>query len=465
MTKPLFKLPTDVLMEKIGAGNHKPGSGSAAALNGILACKLILTVIHLTLEPKRKSKYLNTYGECNRIKSEIKDRIAPKLELLFQQDSDQFDKAINKRKDRDAEKNQKIKNLKDSEALVELKKSTELPLEIADLGVELANFSLYLFDNCFRSARGDSCVALTNGLSSITGCISIISLNLQSFPKNIWTERIKRKRKALRNEYDRLTKENYDRMDILEAEAERKNELHSEILKLKSRLSGKNKLRYIELESLAKDIQNVLWKFRDLIWKKKVPTHPIGVLNPAKVIKLLKYAYTEVDTLGVTELNDEIGGIIDNQNDTILISKMYPSEVKNFTSAHEMAHALLHDDLVLHRDKPLNRPNTSQTRPTKEKEADKLASYFLMPEKLVRQIFKQLFLTNNLIISDQTSFALANCSPYELRKQIKSKRAFSRLIAKSTFYNLTPFTPIHKIFNVSIEAMAIRLEELNLIEY
>lgn len=52
-------------------------------------------------------------------------------------------------------------------------------------------------------------------------------------------------------------------------------------------------------------------------------------------------------------MNEEIGGIIDNKNSKISISSMYLPEVKNFTAAHELGHALLHDKLILHRDKPL----------------------------------------------------------------------------------------------------------------
>jgi formiminotetrahydrofolate cyclodeaminase len=188
MSVDLLQLPTRHLLDKIGAGSHKPGSGSAAALNGILSCKLLLTVIELTLDPKRTKTYAHCQREFEEIRNKIIKDISPQLETLFEEDSVQFDKAIKKRIERDNEKNQRIKNDLQGESLRELRKSTEIPMEIAKLCIQLAKYSTIVFDKGFRSARGDSGVALGSSLSGLTGCISIISLNLQSFPKSIWTK-------------------------------------------------------------------------------------------------------------------------------------------------------------------------------------------------------------------------------------------------------------------------------------
>jgi formiminotetrahydrofolate cyclodeaminase len=47
-------LPTKDLLVRFGEGKHIPGSGSAAALSGLLACQLIKTVCKLT---RRKPEY------------------------------------------------------------------------------------------------------------------------------------------------------------------------------------------------------------------------------------------------------------------------------------------------------------------------------------------------------------------------------------------------------------------------
>lgn len=55
----LLNVTTEKLLEKFGAGNHKPGSGSAAAFQGMLSAKLLVTVISLTNELKRRDNYQN----------------------------------------------------------------------------------------------------------------------------------------------------------------------------------------------------------------------------------------------------------------------------------------------------------------------------------------------------------------------------------------------------------------------
>lgn len=461
----LLELPTKDLLEKIGAGNHKPGSGSAAALNGILSCKLILTVIELSLDPKRAKFYGKHSNEFNLIKSKIKESIGPRLEVLFKEDAVQFDKAIQKRIERDIEQNQLKKNQLQETALKELKQSTELPIEIAYLCVELAKNANIIFNKGFKAARGDAGVALSSALSGLTGCLSIISLNLQSFPKNNWTNNVKIKRNSLRKEYELLAAENMKLMNILDEEADNKNNFLAEFVEIRKMYFGKSRLMDSDMEKLARRIQNALWEHQDFIWQHDNPPNLLGVLKPEKVIQLLKFAFHKVQTLGVNESNEEIAGIINNKDFTIHISSMYAPEVINFTTAHELGHALLHDQIELHRDLPLDGSQASQNRSIVERQADKFAAYFLMPGKTVKQLFKELFQTEQFQINEYTSQLLANCSPYELRKTVHNQRDLSRLIAKCEFYNLRPFRSLSKIFKVSIEAMAIRLEELNLVKY
>jgi formiminotetrahydrofolate cyclodeaminase/Zn-dependent peptidase ImmA (M78 family) len=461
----LLELPAKELLDKIGAGSHKPGSGSAAALNGILSCKLLLTVIELTLDPKRSKRYAHCSEEFEQIKSQIKERISPRLEELFKEDAIQFDKAIQKRIERDKAPNQQQKNRIQEVALKELKKSTELPIEIANLCIELAHYATVVFDKGFKSARGDAGVALGSSLSGLTGCLAIISLNLQSFPKNEWTEEIKIKRDDLRKQCERLNFENVRLLHVLNAEADVKNEFLAEFIEIRKMFLGKKGLKNADIEKIARRIQNALWNYKDVIWPENSPKGLMSILKPEKVIDLLRYAYHKVDTLGVNESNEEIAGIINNKDFTIKISTKYASEVVNFTTAHELGHLLFHSEIELHRDIPLDGSESLKGRSTVEREADKFAAYFLMPKKPVTQAFHELFQTEQFQIDEMTSHKLANCSPSALRKKVKNQRDLSRLIAKCEFYNFKAFNSMAKIFNVSIEAMAIRLEELNLIRF
>jgi hypothetical protein len=88
-----------------------------------------------------------------------------------------------------------------------------------------------------------------------------------------------------------------------------------------------------------------------------------------------------------------------------------------------------------------------------------------MPKKIVIQLFHELFQTEQFLINDENARLLTNGSAYELRKKVRNKRDLSRIIAKCEYYNFRPFNSMAKIFQVSVEAMAIRLEELDLIGF
>lgn len=461
----LLELSTRCLLEKIGAGKHIPGSGSAAALNGMIGCELLTTVINLTLDPARTNKYSYCKNEFEEIGKIIKNDIQPELEKLFEEDSKQFDKAIKKRIQRNSEPNQRERNALQKESLEELKTSTEIPIRIAKRCIQLAKLSIIVFDKGFKSARGDSGVALGNAISGLTGCISIINLNLQSFPKSNWTNSMKIERDILKNEFDFLNDENIRLMDVLENEAEIKGEFLNEFREIKESILGKFDVSHIQIEKLARRIQNSLWKYRELIWENNPPENFLAILKPEKVIKLLNYSYRPVPTLGVNEQNEEIAGILDNRNCTISVSTMYKPEVLHFTSAHELGHALLHNKLILHRDIPLDGSESERLRPIVEIQADKFAAYFLMPKKLLVDLFQEFFQADKFIINENTTSLIANSSLYIFRKKIKTKRDLSRLIAKCEYYDGNSFNSLAKMFKVSVEAMAIRLEELNLVDY
>ena len=147
----LLKVTTGEFLEKIGAGNHKPGSGSAAAFQGMLSAKLLITVISLTNEEKRRDSYSNVLPKLLKMDREIQNEIFPQLTQLFQEDAIQFGKTIQAREDRNNETNAFEKNRLGIKALSELKISTQIPLTIAKLCIKLAIIAEYVFDNGFQS--------------------------------------------------------------------------------------------------------------------------------------------------------------------------------------------------------------------------------------------------------------------------------------------------------------------------
>lgn len=193
----LMELPTGKLLDKFGSGGHKPGSGSAAALMGILSGKLVVTVTALSLT---KQKYRNDWPKIEYIKGQIENEIEPELKRLFEYDSQVFDQVIKLRVKRDQAKSEKEKRKFREEALEKLREATEIPRDICTLCLKLIDHGVGVFDIGFQSARGDTGAAVSAAVAGAMSSIFVINLNLRSFRGSEWAN-------EMRNHCDRLHKE------------------------------------------------------------------------------------------------------------------------------------------------------------------------------------------------------------------------------------------------------------------
>ncbi|MBD1366985.1 cyclodeaminase/cyclohydrolase family protein [Mucilaginibacter sp. ZT4R22] len=465
----LINLPTGTLLNKFGAGNHKPGSGSAAALQGMLAAQLTLTVITLTNDIKNRGRYKNSLTELNRIDLDIKSRIYPRLEQLFQQDSEEFDRAIKLRQARDEESDRNLKAELNRQSVEALKLPTEILLEIANLCVELSNASIFVFNNGVKFARGDSGVALNNAIAAVSGCLSIINLNLLWFGNEEWPTQINVQSKALKVSYQELTTKGAECFQTLEEDVKINTLYHQEMDSLRSDIWVDKKLSNSDIEEVARQVQLALWKHRNKFFKGSNYQHPIDVLKPDKVLsEILNYKFFWEPTLGQHEVNGEllqIAGVIDKSKRLVSISEQFPISTQNFTAAHELGHALLHKQAILHRDKPLDGSSNRGSKDIKELQADKFATFFLMPRKQVEDQFQQLFVKGVFVINQDTAFGLNEKDVISFRRKCKDLRGLTKILASAESYNGKPFKNLADIFQVSVETMAIRLEELQLVAF
>jgi Zn-dependent peptidase ImmA (M78 family)/formiminotetrahydrofolate cyclodeaminase len=468
METDLLEKSVNELMEKFGAGNHKPGSGSAAAFQGMVSAKLISTVISLTLDVKRRDLYYDHINVLLDFHKDIEERIYPQLTELFKSDSIQFDKTIKSRIARDKENDELIKNQLRRQALEDLKVSIEIPFQIASLCKELAIMSAYVFDNGFKSARGDSQVGLSGAVSAFAGCLAIIRLNVLSFNSDEYeyTKSVVSQVDNLYNEYKELITLADSKIEILREEFERKIPLFEGIntLMQKARVS-----KGVEVESCVRELQTILWNNKHLLWKKNIPTNPLEILRPDYILKsALGYDYISSSTYGVLINEDEsieVAGIIDQPNKIVAVSNKFSNQVQNFTAAHELGHAILHEQAILHRDIPVDSIGKRKNRDKVEIEADAFATYFLMPTKWVKLEFEKRYSNKVFQINEETAFRFGGRSITDIKKECKNIRSLSRKLASTELYDSNNFISLAKQFNVSIEAMAIRLEELNLVVY
>lgn len=455
------------LMEKFGAGNHKPGSGSAAAFQGMVSAKLISTVITLTAEEKRRVTYGHHINDLLFFQDEINNRIYPALENLFQTDSEQFDITIKSRSARDNEHDEILKNQLRLQALKDLKISISTPIEIAKLCKEVAEMASFVFDNGFRGARGDSQVGLSGAVSAIGGCISIIRLNVLSFNSDEYDylKSVIYEVDELEKEFTRLNSLAQSKMSILKNEFDIKLPLFEGINDIINRYKS---TKSPDIEKCVSELQNLVWKNRNLIWKS-VPNNPIEILNPELIFKkVLGFMVIDSGRYAVLQedgSNTKVAGVIDQPNKLVAISHNQSSDIKLFTIAHELGHAILHDQKVLHRETPLNSKGNRKSRNPQEIQADNFASSFLMPKNLVIQAFNEIYSTKHFKLDENSAFKLGGRTNADIRKECKNLRGLTRLLAKNEFYDNSSHNSLVEIFGVSVEAMAIRLEELELVSF
>lgn len=233
-----------------------------------------------------------------------------------------------------------------------------------------------------------------------------------------------------------------------------------------SDISAPNKQRPRSLS----DIEGIVTRLQRELWMKRVElglaadADPVEVLQPEYAARLLGYSYAREPSLGwIAQGPNQIivAGLFDPEKRTIRVGSDIEPRVARFTGAHEVGHAVLHPYITgLHRDRPLT--GAVDARDRVEYEADKFATFFLMPAKLVAEQFYARFL-GQFTLNEETAYALMGASYSAARNLLPTLRHMSRALADAAQYNGRHFMSLSEYFGVSTEALAIRLEELNLV--
>jgi Predicted Zn peptidase len=193
------------------------------------------------------------------------------------------------------------------------------------------------------------------------------------------------------------------------------------------------------------------------------PSNPLDVINPVGALESLGYSIAQGD-LGQDLIEGrlvDVAGHIDARHRVVALSTKMGREEQFFTAAHELGHAVLHPYRHgLHRDRPVKGP--SMRKSSIEAEADYFASCFLMPEKQVRRRFEWNFLCDSVQLTNEVAFALSGTDEQSLRSRVRSVRDLTRMLSECVYFNGNPLIPLKRVFRVSTDAMAIRLEELGL---
>jgi formiminotetrahydrofolate cyclodeaminase len=212
----LLSMPAAALLKAFGSGLPVPGSGSAAAFSGLIACNLLLTVAAIT---KLKEEYTSVHDEMDVIVSRLRSAIEPSLVRNFQKDSDAFTKVISSRKCRDCEFDPVKKRQLAEQALADLRVATEIPLEICMDCLSIGRMGLTMFDIGFKSVRGDSGGAVCNAIAGARTSVFVVFLNLKSFRSGKWAQGAHARCESMLQEIEEIDRRLFARVTRLKAEA------------------------------------------------------------------------------------------------------------------------------------------------------------------------------------------------------------------------------------------------------
>jgi formiminotetrahydrofolate cyclodeaminase len=192
----LMMLPTAKLMDEFGAGRPTPGSGSAAALQGLLACNMVLASCRLTVQkapqPQRRleAAYLANIIETKHIRQ---------LDNLVQKDADLFAQAIDARKTHKAAKTGCERQRLAAKARRRLVTATELPLQVSEHCLKVAQLGFQMFDIGYSAARGDPGAGVAAAIAGANTALCVIFQNLSKFRGGKWAAALLKKCDEIRD--------------------------------------------------------------------------------------------------------------------------------------------------------------------------------------------------------------------------------------------------------------------------
>jgi hypothetical protein len=227
-------------------------------------------------------------------------------------------------------------------------------------------------------------------------------------------------------------------------------------------------MKHDDIESEARNLHRRIWSRRGELWPDRSELSVVEIVDPAIAARVLGIDFQlhpdlRWFTSPCAPLLDT-AGILDRDGPTIFVSTKYLPRTQRFTAAHELGHFVLHDDIVLHRDMPIDGLAVEDRNlPPKERQANKFAAFFLMPRRRVVEAFEFSFGKIPFVFDDTAAFGLCGRDPDSILKPSSDSLARYRALASAGHYGGRHFVPLHEQFLVSPTSMAIRIRELGLV--
>jgi formiminotetrahydrofolate cyclodeaminase len=170
----LLRVDVQSLLAAFGAGLPTPGAGSAAALNGALACEVISSSAKLTIS---KTRDMQRQKACEYVIASVASK-RPVLQGLVQRDADVFSEVIAARRARDRARSSDLRRRHAARARHRLNAATDIAVRIARECVGLARLGIIMVEVGYAAAKGDPAAGVSNALAGAQTAICAALLNI-----------------------------------------------------------------------------------------------------------------------------------------------------------------------------------------------------------------------------------------------------------------------------------------------
>lgn len=215
----------------------------------------------------------------------------------------------------------------------------------------------------------------------------------------------------------------------------------------------------------ASQLRRQIYKNRHDLWPGRVPLDPVEMLDPTVAAKFHGYSCVFQPEIANWPPNKQlaIAGQVDPIRRQITISEKFGLPSAWFTAAHELGHIVLYPPQRAFRERSIDAPRDHPQNRV-ERNVDRFAADFLMPEKLLRNRVMGAFGPVPIEVNDAVAFWLDPNDPERLLRTNPDSRERAFALARSPRDIAgNHIVPLHEQFKVSVKAMAYRLDELQLV--
>lgn len=226
-------------------------------------------------------------------------------------------------------------------------------------------------------------------------------------------------------------------------------------------------MRWADIEERVTQLQMRVWHDQNKEWPEGLPSEK-SLLDPGVIAQFLGLSIRFEETLGRFGSGQgryEVAGSLSRPDKIICLSRQFGNESVRFTAAHEIAHYILHQQEVMHRDRPVYGLDNTHRKSVIEQEADYFAACLLVPRGALIPLFQRCFCTTiPFVFDDNAAFNLRGDDPESLLRAPIDSLDRPMVLATARSYAGRHFDSLAKVFGVSPVTMAIRIKELNLIK-